>query len=661
MFLRMSRLVPLTVLLGAIAACTSSSDQSKPENDPKQSRANVDIGNFLFADAPWPNLFDDGAPLADPIRVPGCHLTVLDRVEVPSKEDGAVEWLGVEVTDRSAVDPKDLYVHKRTKKMYARLRPGDVVKQGQVIAQLNDEMASLEADIANSNIKGAQEELKAAVEAIKYYVQNVKIEKDAGSSTAAIVAAEANLAKAISERASKDWTVKRTEGEYQKALEKLSHHYVRAPFDGVIVQFVKRVGEGVKATESMLQIQNSHRALGIEGNLEVQYASKVKIGSQVYFEPSLLEPPLAQRLPHTSSKPITAVAVGIRNKKPVIISASEDGAVVVWDRSKVYASWKHPANVRAVAVTRPGAERSLVLTGCDDGKVRLYSLDDLSKEPVMILDGRHEGGVPAAAFAPDGAYCVTADDRGAIFLYQTASGKRHYAFPPEHTGPVTSLCFTPQCRVISAARDNTALIWKVGEKAAAVEANLNHPTGEVADLGVSDDGGQMLLDLDKNRLCVVDVANQRIGGTIRQATDNKFANFALFSPVIGDKGDRLILTAGNIDGVMQLWRWTAGAGRGSELKKLVCDGYAPVTCAAFSPAAEDGLIVAGTRKGDVYLWSMPTSGEIASRYTARITNISPNLESSGMTVRIQAETDNSDPKLQLRPGSTATLVISQTP
>ena len=42
-------------------------------------------------------------------------------------------------------------------------------------------------------------------------------------------------------------------------------------------------------------------------------------------------PPLAHRSPHASSKPITAVAVGVRSKGPVIISASEDGTVAVPD------------------------------------------------------------------------------------------------------------------------------------------------------------------------------------------------------------------------------------------------------------------------------------------------------------------------------------------
>lgn len=98
----------------------------------------------------------------------------------------------------------------------------------------------------------------------------------------------------------------------------------------------------------------------------------------------------------------------------------------------------------------------------------------------------------------------------------------------------------------------------------------------------------------------------------------------------------------------------------SKLKKLVCTGYTPASCAAFSPDANHGFIIAGTRKGDVNIWPMPTAEEMTNRYKARITQIDPNVESSGKTVRVHAEFDNpSDLHSRLRPGTTATTVIPQ--
>ncbi|MCE9533935.1 MAG: hypothetical protein K8T89_22845 [Planctomycetes bacterium] len=655
MLYRLFPMILLGFLLLTVTACSRPEPTARIEATVNKPTL-AEIGNPLFKEAAWPLFSEDAAALADPIRLPLCHLTVLDRVDVPSKEDGTIAWIGVPLKNGERVAAKDLYIHTRTGLNYRRLRPGERVEQGQIIALLNDERAALECDIANSNIEGAKDELEAATKAIEYYVENVKIEEKAKSSIQAIVAAKANLAKATSERSSKDWAVKRTIGEDKKSREKLGNHLIKAPISGEIVQFLKQVGEGARASEAVMQIQNGDR-LGIQGNLEVQHISKINVGSDVFLEPAILDAPLGVRSPHTSSKAISAVAGGIRQGKQVVVSASEDGAVYVWDPIDVHALMKHSGPVRAVAVTRPGLKSPLILTGCDDGKVRLWSLDSPGKEPLRMLDGHHEGGVQAVAFSPDGELCVTADDRGEIFLFDT-TGKLKYKFPREHNSSVSSLSFLPQGRVVSTGRDNIALIWKVGDKSAAIETPFENRSGEVTNLGVSDDGGLMLLDLDKSRLRVIDLGLKTNRGTLEQAGDSKFAGFALISPIIGAGSDRVILTTSGTDGVIQVWRWTTGAGRGAELRKLVCNGRTTPSCAAFSPIAQSGYIIAGTRRGDVLLWPMPVEQELNNRYRARITSIDSNLESSGRTVRVHAEFDNpEDPRLRLRPGTTATMVI----
>jgi WD40 repeat protein/biotin carboxyl carrier protein len=660
MFRQILRASFFGALLAGLSACTQSSGPKvageKQESKPKPT----EIGPALFAAAPWPKVNDDSSA-ADPIRIPSCHLTVLDKVDVPSREEGTIEWLGV-VASPSEIEmlpDHEKYWHKRTKIMYRRLRLGEVVRAGQVVALLNDDKAALEHLIALSNIEGAKNGQVAAKEGIRYYKENVKIEEKANSTTSAIVAAKANLARAEAEEVEKGWTVTRTEGEAKKALTKLEYHAIRAPITGRVVQIFKQPGEGVRVTDPVLQIQETKR-LGVEGYLEVQYADLVRVNMEVFVEPDIKQSPLRVLSPHLSQKPITAVAVGMHKEEAIVVSAGEDGWAYAWNREgKVHIVWKHAGAVRAVACTRAGVKHSLAITGCDDGKARIWSLDEFEKTPVVTLDGHHEGGVQAAAFSPDGATCLTSDDRGEIYLWNTVTGKKLYSFPREHNSAVTSLQFTPQCRVISAGRDSTAYVWKVGKESAAVDVPFEHRSGEVSALGVTDDGGQMLLDLDKTRLRIVDLSANRNLGTLQQTGEGgRFAAFALFSPIIGAGNDRVILTSGGSDGVLQLWRWTNGIGRGSELRKLVCDGYAGVTCAAFSPEAKNGFIVAGTRKGIVHLWPMPTGEDLALGYKARITNIDSNRESSGKTVRIYAELDNSvEAKMRLHPGTTATLAI----
>jgi WD40 repeat protein/biotin carboxyl carrier protein len=651
----------LGALVATVSACSSSSSP-KIAGDKQENKARpADIGSPLFGAAPWPKGTDDPGA-AEPIRILSCHLTVLDKVDVPAKEEGTMEWIGVAATpsEIATLPPSELRLHERTNIVYRRLRLGEVVNVGQVVALLNDEKAALEHEIAISNIEGAKKGREAAKKSIESFVANLKIEMDAKSSTSAIVAARANLQKAEAEEVEKGWMVIRTEGEAKKALAKLDYHAVRAPITGRVVQVYKQPGEGIKVTEPILQIQEIKR-LGVEGYLEVQYADLVRVNSDVFVEPDIKEPPLRVRSPHMSSMPITAVAVGIHLGEAIIVSGSEDGWAYAWSPGgKVHGVWKHAGAVRAAACTRNGVKPSLAITGCDDGKARIWSLDAVEKTPAVTLDGHHEGGVQAAAFSPDGAACVTSDERGEIFLWNTMTGKKIYAFPREHNSTVTSLQFTPQCRVVSAGRDAAAYVWNVGDKSASVDVPFEHRSGEMNVLGVTDDGGQMLLDLDKSRLRIVDLSANRNLGTLQQTGEGgKFAAFAMFSPVIGKGNDRVILTSGGSDGVLQLWRWTNGIGRGSELRKLVSTGYAGLTCAAFSPEAKNGFVVAGTRKGVVHLWAMPVEDDLAyDLYKAKITSIDGNRESSGKTVRVYAELINPiEAKLRLHPGTTATLAV----
>ena len=112
--------------------------------------------------------------------------------------------------------------------------------------------------------------------------------------------------------------------------------------------------------------------------------------------------------------------------------------------------------------------------------------------------------------------------------------------------------------------------------------------------------------------------------------------------------------------MLQLWRRPGSRGRASELRKLISDGYAPVTAAAFSPIAKNGYIVAGTKKGDILVWALPTQEDMAGHYEAKVTHVDRTVEPNGKTVRIFAEFDNpQDEARRLRPGTTATMVIPQ--
>src|SRR5262249_17897200 len=150
-----------------------------------------------------------------------------------------------------------------------------------------------------------------------------------------------------------------------------------------------------------------------------------------------------------------------------------------------------PAPVRSVACTPPGADVNLCLAGVLDGKARIWNLDDNNDQP-RELQGKHGGAVTCVAFSPDGKTCVTGGDDRQIFLWDTATGQRRYAFPAGqkegHRGAITSLTFTPNSQLISAARDNSLRLWNLSEQSAEFVGSVDRRSGDVTQLGISPDG-----------------------------------------------------------------------------------------------------------------------------------------------------------------------------
>ena len=113
--------------------------------------------------------------------------------------------------------------------------------------------------------------------------------------------------------------------------------------------------------------------------------------------------------------------------------------------------------MRAVACTTKTANENLCLTGADDGVPRLYNLDTLApawkdgETPKAEFNGRHTGQIVSVAFAPNGKYCATADNRD-IILWDVTTGEQKYKFAPHHKAPITYIQFTPQCALVSEAR-----------------------------------------------------------------------------------------------------------------------------------------------------------------------------------------------------------------
>jgi hypothetical protein len=237
-----------------------------------------------------------------------------------------------------------------------------------------------------------------------------------------------------------------------------------------------------------------------------------------------------------------------------------------------------------------------------------------------------------------------------VFVWDAAEGKKLYALPADHRDTITTLHFTPQCTLVTAARDRTIKVWRLGQERAAAALTIDHRSGAVDVLGISKDGGRILYDQDKTRIDLVSLAEKQTVGQIQNmGSTASFATLALFSP-----SDQFLVTAGGdgeLKGVLQVWSAPPTGGRGSEIARLITPGRVGVTCAAFSPSPDGTFLVVGTEKGGVHLWTPPS--EARAKTVGRLTNWDP-TDPRYATIRVELNNE----VLKLPDRSTATIIIS---
>lgn len=660
---RRCRYLPFAVLLTLpLMACSNSSSETPmmgaSEGDAPVQVATADAtavkpGAPLYDRAEYVSAVDD-MTRPDPVILPECQFTVISKENVPSQADGFVEFIGTEVKPGEPVPAGvQVYTHQRTGKQYRKLELGDFVREGDVVAMLDDREAAAQLYEAESALRAAQEDSQGKadlVEATRAALEQAENLRALDVNTKLeVIRAKAQYNNALAEHKRALAEIERYQGSLEVARHRLQMHEIRSKIDGQIVELYRHRGEGIKATENLMLIQNFDK-LRIEGLLDAEHESQIQVGMTCEIEPTELRAPSFSSIPHLQR--ITALAAGQAGDIPVYLTASEDRTVAVWQGRKPLENWNHPTIVRAIACTPANSGVNLAVTGGDDGKVRLWDLANLGKKPVRELDGHH-GGILAAAFSPDGQYCATADDRRVIILWGSNNGKKLYEFGSAHRGPITSVQFTPQGRLVSSGRDNTTRVWEIGQDGARLERTFESRSGEVPHLGVSPDGNQLLLDRGPTEMHVLNVVDGRTTQVIGTGTDTtKFTHFATFAP-----SNDLVLTAASGSGILQLWRLSEHEqGRTTELLRLVCpDGNRP-TCGVFVQTPQGGYIVAGTESGRVYGWPTPSEAEVALRHQAQITFISPEIGTDGRRLRVHAEFDNTGDH-RLRPGVPASIVI----
>ncbi len=656
---------------GALALTVSACDNLKPpaaNGSPPaavqavaQAVTPAEIGDPLFPPAPVPprTQAPAGAAMSDPIIVRQCQVTALETQNVPSKNPGRLLYYCTDIQPGEARPPEDQIIkHPRTHKEYRRLKEGDAIKPGQLIGFLDDKLAAanMQIEVATQTANEAKKEaaIQLRVASDEEYQMYLRLWKSGAGSESDVRRGKAQYQRAVADVADAEGQLLKSKEEFNKARVVLDEHEVRSTIGGVVQRFYRRPGESVKELEPVAEIRNDNKAR-VEGQLDVQYLPVLTLARmagktlKAVIEPAFHFGPKAELPGHLQA--VRAVAVSKDPRKPLIVSGGEDRTARVWDpatRSQL-ATLEHPMPVRAVACTPPAAEANLCLTGADDGIARVWDLDNLTAaKPLRELKGRHQGNVVCAAFAPDGKTCVTAD-KDDINLWDVGTGELKYRFPKHHRGPIQSVQYTPQAKLVSAARDKSLCVWALGEKGAAVETTIDYRAGGVPVLGVSPDGQRVLFDQERE-LSVLTLPDKRNEGTMPAPSEaSKFSTFALFSP-----DGRLVLAGGTADNPLQLWKAPAPGVRGHLLLRLVAGPTSAPTCGAFAP--DGSFAVTGSEDNKVVVWAMPPKSYIDRQITGTVTFLDQTIDPADRKARIWAEPDNPE-AAKLLPGDTVTLVI----
>lgn len=270
---------------------------------------------------------------------------------------------------------------------------GAEVKQGTLLAALDADLASAQVAQAEAGLAAAKAQLAMAEDGLARLTR-IKAEDGASESQAVQVRAQRDLAAA---------QVQAAAAQLRQAQVNLDHHFLRAPFAGVVTRVPDGTGVTVGAGVPLVTLLAT-RTLVLETSLTQEEAAEVKAGARAVVH----VPATGAR---TEQARVTAVVPAVEagtNRVPVEIEVpNDDGAFLPNAHARAELgkgaerdAWRVPA---AALVQRDGGFAVWVAAG--DGKARAIAVRLLAEEgdaAVVSAPGGWPKGAKVVARPPVG-------------------------------------------------------------------------------------------------------------------------------------------------------------------------------------------------------------------------------------------------------------------
>ena len=594
----------------------------------------------------------DVKPLFDAIQVSPCNVTPILEQEVSSQIDGVFQEIVVEL--------------------------GHKVKAGDLLGRLDGRQLRAQVQLLEikANSDAAEKIARAQHDEADTRVQYAVRANESGLRSVPELEYKGYLFQR--ERFAQEMKKAREEREAaQKELEKakllLGLHELRSALSGEVIKIYKRNGEAVKQAEPLFRVADFNR-LRIEGLCKVQQADLLRAGMKSLVEPELRGEQMTELAGHTGA--ITGLSMTHDGRW--LASASDDRSVMIWSWPDGFrrATLPHPGEVHALTFAKHINE---LFTGSSDGMIRRWSLPESGTVAApIVFSGHHDGTIRSIALSADGRFLATGGDDKRIGIWDASSGKHLYwlhpsddGFSTAHLGAVTSLNFTPDGHLISAARDNTLKAWKLEQEKGQQAASFAGRTGDAGQLGMTPDGKHVLFD-HGDELRILDWQKGANEGSLRARRQGRLQNVAIVSP------SGKIILAGSNNGRLQLWNVPASAERisafrqaklkdqdfteklwnltGYEIRHFLLPSATVANCAVFAP--DESVFFTGGSDKVIRVWAIPAAQPWTRPLEAEITFVGSQLERGTDMVRVRAEMANpGDPGRRVRPGTYVSLRI----